>query len=74
MEHNLRYLALNGFYEDQSAFVLGLLGENNIKNFKRSKVIQRILQSEPAHPPVDPVDNNKLTLSKIPALFEAVNI
>jgi hypothetical protein len=72
MEHNLRYLALNGIYEGQSAFALGLLRENNIKNFNRSKVIQRILQSELAHPPVDPVDNNKSTLPKTPALFGAV--
>jgi hypothetical protein len=72
MEHNLRFLALNGYYKDQSAYVLGLLSEKDNKNFQRRTVIQRISCSELAHPPVHPVDTNNLIISNIPTLFGAI--
>jgi hypothetical protein len=73
LEHNLCFLALNGYYKDQSAFVLGLLSKNDNKAFQRRIVIKRILHLESAHPSVYPVDINNSMLSNIPTLFGAIS-
>ena len=41
MEQNLRHLALEGYYDRDSAFVLGLLSESDRKQYTRSKCLER---------------------------------